>query len=41
MHCFSNKLSKIAKRSLTFDFGDQKLRDLAKLYFLTDYDEKN
>jgi len=40
MHYFSNKISKIAKRwssppqpPLTFDDGDLKLRDLAKLWF--------
>jgi len=40
IHCFSNKFSKIAKRwvlsvpsapYLTFNIGDLKLRDLAKL----------
>jgi len=38
MHYFSNKFSKIARlsapqRSLIFDFGDLKLRDVAKFYF--------
>jgi len=40
MHCFSNKFSKIAKRwelsvsnaPFTFNIGDLKLRDLAKLW---------
>jgi len=48
MHYFSNKFSKIAKRRsnslcpqrpLTFDIGDLKLRDLAKLCFKLIYDE--
>jgi len=33
MHYFSNKFSKIAKRPLVFNFGELKLRNLAKLCF--------
>jgi len=33
MHYFSNKFSKITKRPLIFDFGDLKLRDMAKFCF--------
>jgi len=34
MHYFSNKFSKIAKRwGGTFNIGDLKFRDLAKLWF--------
>jgi len=40
IHYFSNKFSKIVKRwELSFDFGDLNLRDLVKLFFLTDYDK--
>jgi len=41
MHYFSNKFSKIAqrKRLLSFDFGNLKLHDLAKLFIQTDCDK--
>jgi len=47
-HCFSNKFQKSPikrwwllrpQRPITFNIGDLKLRDLAKLCFSNDYDE--